>query len=177
MTAGTPCEQGPGPCACPFTRVLRGLVLGLAFVSGFSVLAMIAVTCLDVVLRLPFLGRSLTGAYDITRIAGALSLAAALPYTTACKGHIAIEYFAQKLGPRGRRVLDLAVDLLGMVLFAFLAWRTVLYGTEMYRTGQVSQTLQCPIFWVPWAIGFCCGVVVLVLGHHLLHPDREVVGA
>ncbi len=175
MVAGVSPSQGPGPSARPFTRGLRGLVLGLAFVSGLSVLAMIVVTCLDVILRLPLINRSLTGAYDITKIAVALSLASALPYTAASKGHIAIEYFAQKLRARGRRILDIAVDLMGMALFAFLAWRTVLYGVEMYRTGQVSQTLQYPIFWVPWVIGFCCGVVVLVLGHHLLYPDREVV--
>ncbi len=168
-------EQRADPGGCLLTRALRAIVLGLAFVSGASVLAMIAVTCLDVILRLPFIGRSLTGAYDITKMAGALSLAAALPYTTACKGHIAIEYFALKLRPRGRRILDVGIDLLGMALFAFLAWRTVLYGVEMLRSGQVSQTLQCPIFWLPWAIGVCCGMVVLVLGHHLLHPDQEVV--
>lgn len=168
-------QGGPCPCECPFTQGLRRIVLGLAIVSGASVLAMIGVTCLDIVLRLPFIGRSLTGAYDIAKIAGALSLAAALPYTAACKGHIAIDYFAQKLRPRGRRILGIVIDLLGMVLFAFLTWRTSIYGVEMYRNSQVSQTLQWPLFWLPWAIGFSCGVVVLVLGHHLMHPDQEVV--
>jgi len=75
MVAGVSPSQGPGPSARPFTRGLRGLVLGLAFVSGLSVLAMIVVTCLDVILRLPLINRSLTGAYDITKIAVALSLA------------------------------------------------------------------------------------------------------
>jgi TRAP-type C4-dicarboxylate transport system permease small subunit len=175
MAAGPQSQLGPVPCECPFTRLLRGLVLGLAIVSGGSVLAIIVVTCLEVILRLPFIGRSLVGAYDITKIAGALSLAAALPYTTACKGHIAINYFSQKLRPQGRLILDSVIHLMGMALFAFLAWRAVLYGVEMYRSGQVSQTLQWPVFWLPWAIGFCCGVVVLVLGHNLLHPDQEVI--
>jgi TRAP-type C4-dicarboxylate transport system permease small subunit len=168
-------EQGLAFCECPFTRLLRGLVLFLAIVSGASVMAIIGVTCLDVILRLPFIGRSLVGAYDITRIAGALSLAAALPYTTACKGHVAIDFFSQRLKPRGRLILDTLIRLSGMALFAFLTWRTVLYGVEMLRSGQVSQTLQWPLFWLPWAIGFCCSVVVLVLGHNLLHPDQEMI--
>jgi hypothetical protein len=51
----------------------------------------------------------------------------------------------------------------------------VLYGTEMLRNGQVSQTLQWPVFWLPWAIGFCCAAVALVLAYGLFHPDREVI--
>jgi TRAP-type C4-dicarboxylate transport system permease small subunit len=128
-----------------------------------------------VVLRLPFIGRSLQGAYDVTKIAGALSLAAALPYTTACKGHVAIDFFSQRLKRRGRLILDTSIHLTGMALFAFLAWRAVVYGVEMLRSGQVSQTVQWPVFWLPWAIGFCCAVVVLVLAHNLTHPGREMI--
>jgi TRAP-type C4-dicarboxylate transport system permease small subunit len=173
----TPLEskQGPDLQGSLYERGLRRLVLFLALVSGASLMAMILVTCLDVVLRLPFIGKGMIGAYDIIKIGGALCLAAALPYTTACKGHVAINFFAQRLKRRGRLILNTCTHLTGIALFSFLAWRTVLYGTEMLRNGQVSQTLQWPVFWLPWAIGFCCAVVALVLAHGLLHPDREMI--
>lgn len=156
-----------------YTRLLRIVVYLLVAMAGLSVLAMMAITCADVILRL--INRSFIGAYDLVKIAGALNLAAALPYTTAVKGHVAIEYFFHKFNRRGRIVIDTVLRLLGMALFAFFAWRSVAYGLDLHRNGQVSQTLQLPVFWVPFVIGFCCAVVVLVIGHNLIHPGREMI--
>jgi len=156
-----------------YTRLLRIVVYLLLAVAGLSVLAMMVITCADVILRL--INRSFIGAYDLVKIAGALSLAAALPYTTAVKGHVAIEYFFHKFNRRGRIVIDTVLRLLGMALFVFFAWRSVAYGFDLHRNGQVSQTLQLPVFWLPFVIGFCCAVVVLVIGHNLIHPGREMI--
>jgi TRAP-type C4-dicarboxylate transport system permease small subunit len=158
-----------------YTRVLQVVVYALVAVSGASVLAIMLVTCADVFLRLKWINHPFVGAYDIVKIAGTLSLATALPYTTAVKGHVAIEYFFHKLSRRGRFVLDSLVRPLGMALFAFFAWRSVIYGLELHRNHQVSQTLQLPVFWVPFVIGFCCAVVVLVILNNLVHPGREMI--
>jgi TRAP-type C4-dicarboxylate transport system permease small subunit len=156
-----------------YTGSIRILVLGLAFLAGMGILAMMAVTCLDVVLRL--FGRPLTGAFDIVRISGALTIACALPYTTAIKGHVAIEFFFQKLGRRSRIAVDTTARLIGIGLFALLARQCIRYGHSLRASGQVSATLQIPIFWVPYVIGASCAVVVLVIVHNLLHPGREMI--
>jgi len=145
-----------------YSRMLFLIVHILVVMAGLGVLTMVAVTCLDVILRLPGINRSLFGAYDIVKITGALTLAATLPYTTAVKGHVAIEYFFHKLNHRGRIVVDTIIRLMGMALFGFLSWRSFIYGMDLHRIGQVSQTLQLPVFWIPYVIGFCCGIVVLV---------------
>lgn len=154
---------------------LKAVIYILAFVSGSAVLAMIGVICADVVLRLPFINRSFVGAYDIVRIAGAIALAAALPYTTAVKGHVAIEYFFHKLNRTSRIIVDSLMRLLSIALFGFLGGRSLLYGMELYRSKQVTQTLQWPIFWLPMVIGVCCFVVALVVVHHLVYPRRELI--
>ncbi len=174
MTA-TRFRKGLETLSAGYTRSLRAVVYLLVAISGAGVLAIMLVTCTDVILRLKWINRPFVGAYDIVKIAGALSLATALPYTTAVKGHVAIEYFFRKLSRRGRIVLDSLVRPLGMALFAFFAWRSLIYGLELHRNHQVSQTLQLPVFWVPFVIGFCCAVVVLVILHHLLHPGREMI--
>ena len=158
-----------------YTRVLRAVVYALVAVSGVSVLAIMGVTCADVILRLKWINRPFVGAFDIVKIAGAISLATALPYTTAVKGHVAIEYFYHKLNRPGRIALDSVIRLLAMALFAFFAWRSFAYGVDLHSNNQVSQTLQLPVFWVPFVIGFCCAVVVLVIGHNLVHPGREMI--
>jgi TRAP-type C4-dicarboxylate transport system permease small subunit len=156
-----------------YTHVLRLVVFALVFFSGFSVLAMILVTCADVVLRrfsLP-----VKGAYDLVKIFGAITLACALPYTTAVKGHVAVEYFFHKLGRRSRVVVDSVMRLMAIVLFGFISVQSVMYGSQLFDKGRVTQTLQLPIFWVAYVIAFCSFVVLLVIMHNLFNPGREMI--
>ncbi|AQQ70811.1 TRAP-type C4-dicarboxylate transport system, small permease component [Limihaloglobus sulfuriphilus] len=154
---------------------LKHLTLGLVVVSGLGVLTMTAVTCLDIILRMKPLNRPITGAYDIVQIAGCISLAAALPYTTAVKGHVAIEFFFQKFNRRGRIIVDSFMRLMAMALFYLMGHHCIIYGNSMLKAKQVTQTLQLPIFWLPWLIGGCCFVVILVIAYNLVNPGREMI--
>ena len=155
-------DPGAGPAGVLelYHRGLRGLVKALAYVAGASLMVMVLVTSADVILRVFHL--SLTGAYDIVKIAAAITMAAALPYTTAIKGHVAIEYFFHRLGRRGRIVVDALMRLAGMALFGLLAWGCVDYGNSLLQKGEVSMTLQLPIFWVPYVLAVSCALVVLI---------------
>jgi len=152
---------------------LRALVRCLGIVSGGGLMIMVLVTTLDVVLRVFRL--SFTGAYDVVKIAAVLTVAAALPYTTAIKGHVAIEYFFHKLGRRGRVGVDALMRSGGMALFSLLAWGSLQYGESLRRSGEVSLTLQLPVFWVPYLLAASCGLVVLIKLYHLLHPGQPLL--
>jgi TRAP-type C4-dicarboxylate transport system permease small subunit len=152
---------------------LQWVVKGLASVAGAALLLMVLITTVDVVLRK--FGLSLTGAYDLVKIAAAITVAAALPYTTAIKGHVAIEFFFHKLGRRGRAVVDAFMRLGGMTLFALLAWGCIDYGNSLRAKGEVSMTLQLPIFWVPYVLALSCVLVVLIKLYHLSHPGRPMI--
>ena len=97
------------------------------------------------------------------------------PYTTAVKGHVAIEYFFHKLPRRGRIAVDTVTRLIGMALFGTLAWYSALYGSSLRAAGEVSATLRVPIFWVPWVIAGSCALTVLVILLNMLHPGRELI--
>jgi TRAP-type C4-dicarboxylate transport system permease small subunit len=148
-------------------------VVALAYVACASLMMMVLVTSAEVVLRI--FRHSLTGAYEIVRIAAAITIAAALPYTTAIKGHVAIEYFFHKLGRRGRGVVDALMRLAGMALFGLLAWGCVDYGNSLRSKGEVSPTLQLPIFWVPYVLALSCVLVVLIKIYHLTHPGKPMI--
>lgn len=156
-----------------YHKVLRVLVQALAGVAGASLMIMVLITSLDVILRK--FNLSLTGAYDLVKIAAALTVGAALPYTTAIKGHVAIEFFFHKLGRRGRIVVDAFMRLGGMVLFGLLAWGCVDHGNSLREKGEVSMTLQLPIFWVPYVLAGSCGLVVLIKLYHLTHPGKSML--
>jgi TRAP-type C4-dicarboxylate transport system permease small subunit len=113
-----------------YSKVIRTLVLGLAVVATLAVLAMMGVTCVDVIMRL--FGTALTGSRDLVCVAGAVAAGCALPYTTAVKGHVAVEFFFHKLGGIGRVVVDTLMRLCGMALFIALAWCCFRHARAMH---------------------------------------------
>ncbi len=156
-----------------FVTGLRRLVRLTAGIAALGLLAMMTVTCVDVILRK--LGHPLPGAYDLVKVAAGLTITCALPYTTAIKGHVAVEYFHHRLGRRGRVVADTLIRLPIVAMFSLFAWQFVSYGTKLRTSGEVSMTLQLPVFWLPYVVAFACGQVVLVTLWHLSHPGKPLI--
>ena len=156
-----------------FFNPFRRLILGLAFAAGGAVLLMMTVTVADVVLRV--FGLGISGAYDLVRALGAVAVAFGLPYLTAVKGHIAIEFFYHKCGTPGRIVLDTLIRLVSLVIFSVLAVHTLRYGLGMIETGEVFPTLGLPLFWIPLLISFSSALMIIVFIYHLLHPGKEYI--
>lgn len=154
------------------TGLLRWLTHAMAAAGGVAVAGIMAVTVADVVGRQ--FGHPVKGAYDLVRVLGAIGMGCALPLTKAVKGHIAIEYFFQKLGGRGRAAVDTAMRLALLALFGLLTWRFVLQGKMFLDSGEVTATLHMPMFWVPWLVALACLATAGVTLWHLLHPGRSM---
>lgn len=142
-------------------------------ISGAGLFLMMAVTCCDVVLRV--VGFPVKGSYDVVRICGVLSMACALPLTTAMKGHIAIEYFFQKLNHTGRLIVDSVMRVVSIIAFALAAVASVNYGQRLLANGEVTATIEIPVFWVPWVMAVAFAVTTFVVVFHLLYPGREMM--
>ena len=156
-----------------FAAVLRIVVRVFLVLTNIGIMAMVLITCADILMRL--LGHSIIGAYDMVRIAGTLAMACALPYTTAVKGHVAIEYFFQKLNLKGRNLVDRVLNLIGISFFSLLGYKSVRVGVDMKIRDEVTATLQVPIFWVLWIIALCCFLVALVIFYNFLQPRKELI--
>ena len=152
---------------------LRGSVSILGIIAGSAIVGMMAVTCADIVLRQ--LGHPIVGAYDIVRIAGTLAIGCALPYTTAVKGHVAVEFLVPKLRPLGRLLVEALVRSFAAVFFGALAWQCYVKGEDLRTSGEVTATLELPIFWVSYLIGIACAVAVLVEIYHLRNPGKSLM--
>ncbi|RPJ36718.1 MAG: TRAP transporter small permease [Planctomycetaceae bacterium] len=156
-----------------YTSALRRIVNLLAAVAAIAIVIMILVTCVDVVGRR--IGYPLKGTYDIVELLSAIMIAGALPYTTACKGHVAIEFLLQRLSRRGRLILDIFVRSASILMFGFLTWRFIQYGGELRASGQVTLTLQWPVFWLPYWMAVCTAVMIPVLLYLFMHPEKELM--
>lgn len=151
----------------------RKVILFFAIAAGVAVLVMMGVTVADVVLRAFNIG--IVGAYDIVRVAGVVAIACGLPYVTAVKGHIAIEFFYQNLNRAGRIIVDTVFRLAALLLFGFLVYKSIDYGISLYASGEVMPTLRIPVFWIPFLISFNLLLVFVAIFYHLLKPGKEMV--
>jgi len=155
------------------TGFLRGLIHAMAVLGSLAVAGMMIVTVADVIGRQ--IGFPVKGAYDLVRVLGAVAMACALPLTKAVKGHIAIEYFFQKMERRGRAIVDTVMRLFLLALFGLLTWQFVRQGIHLQASGEVTATLHMPMFWVPWLAALACLVTVGVTLWHLSHPGRSMM--
>jgi TRAP-type C4-dicarboxylate transport system permease small subunit len=156
-----------------FWKSVVYVIYVMTAISGAGLFLMMAVTCCDVVLRAT--GFPVKGSYDVVRICGVITMACALPLTTAMKGHIAIEYFFQKLNRLGRLIVDSIMRLVSIGAFSCAAVACISCGQRLLAAGEVTSTIEIPIFWVPWVMAVAFGVTAIVVVFHLIYPGRDMM--
>lgn len=156
-----------------YGNVVRFFVYCLAVISSLSLLFIVVIVIADVTGRA--LGHGIKGSVDYVRLASAIVLGGALPYTTAVKGHIAIEFLFLRLSRSKRVIIDSISRIIMFVLFVCIVVFMVRYGISLYRSGEVTSTVQIPIFWIPFWLAICFFVTSLIKIYHLLRPGRELI--
>ena len=130
------------------------------YVACVAVVVMMLLSCADVILRL--LGSPIPGTYEMVGLLGAVIIAFAMAYTSLQRGHIAVDMIYEKLPPRMQCLIDGAVGLTGAALFGVIAWQSAVYGADLRQSGEVSLTLQMPLYPSVYGIAFGCGLLALV---------------
>ncbi|HAJ28139.1 MAG TPA: TRAP transporter small permease, partial [Syntrophus sp. (in: bacteria)] len=101
-------------------------------IAGAAVMAMMLLTCADVVMRL--FDRPIPGTYEIIGFLGALAVAFALAQTSVEKGHIAVDLLVNLLPPRVQIILDVFAALTGTAIFAAITWQSALYAVDLSQS-------------------------------------------
>lgn len=142
-----------------FSATVTGL---LKWLAGISLVAMMALTCLDVILRA--LGRPLTGAVEVEACLGTLCLAFALPQTQARCGQVGVEVLTRRMPQRTVEVLGLITGLASLGLCLVIAWQSWVYAGHLAAGGHTTATLEMPahIMVRAMSVGFCGLCLVLV---------------
>lgn len=153
------------------TRRLAWLTRSLNALSAAAVMAMMLLTCADIVLRL--MRRPITGTYELMGFLAALFVSFALAQTSVDKGHIAVDFLVMRLSRRAQRIIDALNDGVCIGLFALVTRQCVVYGAELRASGEVSMTLQLPVYPVVYGIGAGCAVLCLVLAARVVDNLRS----
>ncbi len=142
--------------AGPLGKVLDYACRGFA-IGGGLVLAAIALTSVVSVVGRAAFGKPVLGDFELVQLGCAIAVSMFLPYCQMVGGHVVVDFFTARVGPRKRALLD-AFAALVLALVAFLvAWRLSIGMAEIRGTGDSSMLLRIPTWYafVPMVPSFC----------------------
>lgn len=142
-------------------RYILLIATRLDMLAAVAIFAMMSLTCADVILRL--FRKPIPGTYEMVSFLGALAVSFSLAHATADKAHVAVSLIVRLLPQKAQGVLDMGISGLGGALFALISWQSVIYGMDCQASGEVSMTLQLPLYPVIYGIAFGSAMVCLVM--------------
>jgi TRAP-type C4-dicarboxylate transport system permease small subunit len=130
-------------------------------IAALAVIAMMLLTCADVVLRL--FRRPIPGTYEMVSFLGVVTVSFALAYTSVMRGHVAVNLVVRILPKKVQAIIDSIISILGILLFGLISWQSIVYGMSHQKAGEVSMTLKLPIYPVIYGVALGAAAVCLVL--------------
>jgi len=156
-----------------FERINNSTSKGFNWVAGGALVAIMLLTCADVILR--SFGRPIPGTFEVVGFLCVVVIAFAIAYTQILRGHISVEIVVSRLPQRARAAVSAITCLFCLVFFILLAWQSGVFGTILWLSGEVSPTEKIPFFPFVYGIGLACVPVCLVLLAEFLRSLAQVV--
>jgi TRAP-type C4-dicarboxylate transport system permease small subunit len=131
----------------------------LAWMAGAFLLAMVLLTCANILCRIFWV--PIRGTFELMGFAGAIVTAFALGYTQLKKGHISVDILVEKFPPLTRRILTFINNAVCCAFFLLAAWQIAVKANTLKLTGEVTETLR--IIYYPFTYGVALGCLILAL--------------
>ena len=128
-------------------------------IACVAVITMMLLSTADVVLRL--FGRPIPGTYELVGFLGTVVVSFAMGFTSLEKGHIAVELLYRKLPQRAQLAIEAFTNIVSSLIFGLITYQAFIYALDIRKSGEVSSTLQMPIY--PFIFGMSLGFGLLCL--------------
>ena len=147
-------------------KSLEGLVENLSRVmdrlAGFCIVLMMLLIVSNIILRAVF-KQPLVGTVDYVNILIALTIGLSIAYCAFQDGHIAIEFFVDKMPASVASVTNLIINLIALIFWGFAAWYMIGFADSMNANGLVAATSQIPLSPVAYIIALGLMAICLVI--------------
>jgi len=141
-------------------KLNRHVITWLEGVGAVALLTMMVITCVDVMGAKIFL-LPVLGSIDIVMLAQLVAISFGTGSALLLGRHVTVEFLVMYLPQRLQAAVEVVVNLLGILLFAIITWRLILYGHYMQTGGEVSPTARIPLYPFAYGIAFACIPVCL----------------
>ena len=143
------------------TKYITRAGKGFNILACTAVIAMMLLSSADVVLRL--FGKPIPGTYEMVGFLGTIIVSFALAFTSMEKGHIAVEILVDKLPQRAQFAIEAFTNFVSFLLFGLIAYQAYIYALDIKNSGEVSLTLQMPIYPFIFGMAVSFGLLCLLL--------------
>jgi TRAP-type C4-dicarboxylate transport system permease small subunit len=163
-------------------RVGRAVEVFAKALAGAGGLMLLALTVLTVV---SILGRAMSGLglgpvpgdFELVENGVAFAVFAFLPWCQFRRGHVTVDIFVQRAGPRGLAAFALAGNVLMTLAALLIAWRLALGLSDRLRYGDTTFILQMPVWWAYAAALVGAFAFALVCAYTAWRSLNEMLGA
>jgi TRAP-type C4-dicarboxylate transport system permease small subunit len=121
----------------------------LAILGGLVLIAIVALTVLSVSGRalLQFGLGPIPGDFELVEAGSAFAVFSFLAWAQFRRGHVTVDLFVQRLGPRGLAALSLIANVLMTVAALVIAWRLGLGLQDKKLYQETTFILRLPVWW------------------------------
>ncbi len=152
------------------------------FEEAILVFLLVVIACVELVQvicrNLPFVP-ALTWAEELCRFAWIATVFLSLPYTIRHSNELRVSALIDALPDHLHNLLNIAVDIVTMVIMAVLAWQSVGVVQQVYASGETSPAMLWPM-WIMYGIilvGFALGALrsLQMIVIHIIHFNERPV--
>jgi TRAP-type C4-dicarboxylate transport system permease small subunit len=136
-----------------FTLMIKRWSTWMNTAAEVVLVVMMMLTVVDVVLRI--FGRPIVGTYELVAVFGAIVIGFAVPKTSWDRGHISVDFMIENRSPATRNAFFISTRIVGIIIYALLAWNLFVKGMDLHRGGELSQTLHIPYYPAAWCLSLC----------------------
>jgi TRAP-type C4-dicarboxylate transport system permease small subunit len=140
---------------------IRHLNRILIVTAGVAVAGMIALTVGNIWTRVVW--KPIKGSVELIGFFGAVAAAFALGYAQVKKTHIAVDILVLRFPKKVQRFLEGVNALLGAAFFVLAGGQLLRWGTTLWTTGELTETLRIIYHPFVYTVAFGCFVMALVL--------------
>lgn len=133
----------------------------LYVIAGAALTFIMLLTVADVVFRAG--GYPIMGTYEIVGLCGGVIVGFAIPLCSWQRGHVFMEVVIDRVSPISKNIMNTITRFFCIILFVYIGINLFQIAWEFQASGEVSPTLQIPLFPMPYALSGCCFFQCIVL--------------
>lgn len=133
----------------------------LTTVSGIAIMVMMFYITGDVAGRYLF-NNPLPASFKISEMLMVFIIFWSLAYVQARGGHLRLQFLSRRFPPRGQSILDILASIIGIFIFAIIAWQAADWAMKAWQTGEYAQGVwKIPYF--PARLTLAIGAFIICL--------------
>jgi TRAP-type C4-dicarboxylate transport system permease small subunit len=130
-------------------------------IAAIALTLMIAVTVVDVFLRT--IGHAVVGAYEVIgMICAPFVVGLAIPLSSWNRKHVNMDIVVSRLSSAGQNTFFVVTRIICILLFFFIGYNLLSVASGFRTSGEVTQMLHIPFYWVTYSVAIACFVECLV---------------